>query len=248
MGSKEKKLFHQRKKIQQQFLAAVQEKDLDGVRHYLRVEQQVNNTKDNTQGVKSKSFLVNHNNNEALLIAATNNDFRMGHLLFDYGATQNQPNFEGWCPIHCASSLGHNEFCLTLIKRRDQDDQWCDVNLFTNKGLTPLMLAVVGNYPPVVDTLLWLAEANKKLLDKHSNMTAMDYAKQWGHSIIMKQFTVGIRCVGKMVEGNDRKKDYTDELKSGSSAGGNDNSIAEEKSSILVYNAIDRGWRPVGGL
>jgi hypothetical protein len=222
--------------VQQQFLAAVQNQNRKQVQHLLLLEKQAHH-----------STLVNHHNNTALFIAADNNDAKMCALLFDHGARHNQPNFEGWCPVHRACALGHNDFLCALIKRRDKADHWCDVNRKTSKGLTPLMLAVVSSQSLVIDTLLWVAEANKKLVDEGSNMTALDFAKQEGNALIIDQFKIGtrVRSGGGGGGGGGGKTGRERGGKVDSSAR---RALVEEEPSMLMFNAIDHGWRPVKGL
>ena len=110
------------------------------------------------------------------------------------------------------------------------------------------MLAVVSSQSLVIDTLLWVAEANKKLVDEGSNMTALDFAKQEGNALIIDQFKIGTRVrSGGGGSGGDGGK------KTGRERGGKVDSSArralvEEEPSMLMFNAIDHGWRPVKGL
>ena len=108
------------------------------------------------------------------------------------------------------------------------------------------MLAVVSSQSLVIDTLLWVAEANKKLVDEGSNMTALDFAKQEGNALIIDQFKIGTRVRSGGGGGGGG-------MKTGRERGGKVDSsvrrdLVEEEPSMLMFNAIDHGWRPVKGL
>ena len=214
----------------EQFFAAVRTTDKHVIQALL----------DSEHGVQLVQYCDGTGTN-ALLLASQTGDPAIAHLLLKNGALHNKGNFEGITPIHRCASLGHNEFCLVLIKRRDRAGQWVNVDQFSKKGLTPLMIATINGHGSIVDTLLWIAEAKKDLRDTQGNMRALDFARQWGEVNVVQQITLGKRVLAKsnVTDQDDSKLS----IKTSPSDPWLDPD--DEQTSMLVFNCLQRGWRPV---
>ena len=188
----------------------------------------------------------------------------MCKLLLMSGALHCSVDYEGMTPLHIASSIGNDDVILVLIKRRDGVGKWAEVDAFSTKGLTPLMLAVIGGHSDVVDTLLWIAEADRNLCEQNGTNTALDYARLWGHNLIVEQFTVGRKREKKkkttattammtmtMIEGTEGVEETAPTKKKKSSLSLPPLTAApwldadDHRPSMLVYNSVQRGWRPI---
>jgi len=100
-----------------------------------------------------------------------------------------------------------------------------------------LMMATINGHGPVVDTLLWSGcEADKDLRDTQGNMRALDFARQWGHASIVKQITIGTRVFPISEKCRDGRA---------SPIANPWLEVDDEASSMLVFNELQRGWRPV---
>lgn len=201
----------------------------------------------------------------ALHLAAQKGDAAMCKLLLMSGALHCSVDYEGMTPLHIASSIGNDDVILVLIKRRDGVGKWAEVDAFSTKGLTPLMLAVIGGHSDVVDTLLWIAEADRNLCEQNGTNTALDYARLWGHNLIVEQFTVGRKREKKkkttattammtttmIVEGTEGVEETAPTIKKKSSLSLPPLTAApwldadDYRPSMLVFNSVQRGWRPI---
>ena len=114
----------------------------------------------------------------------------MIHILVKNGARLNIRDRRGWTAIHLAASNNHTQALMSLLNAHD------DVNVFSEDGKTPLMMAVINACTDVVDllmqkgarlgmcdqrvcTALHLAVCNnqvsvlKVLLSSHANISAL---------------------------------------------------------------------------
>jgi hypothetical protein len=111
------------------------------------------------------------------------------------------------------------------------------------------MLAVVGGHSEVVDTLLWVAEADRNVREQSGTNTALDYARLWGHQTIVDQLTIG-RKIKKKKEMLKKKRSLGGKMESKMLLPALTTAAPwldadDNRPSMLVFNIVQRGWRPV---
>ena len=181
-----------------------------------------------------------------MVVAATTGNASTGEMLMRFGARHNAAqNIVGESCIHIAARNGHASFLRMLLRKRDKDGEFADVDLATATGLTALMLASQSGHAEVVDVLLNQGNANKRIADSQG-MRAIDYARESGYPHIVSQFVIGTRP--KLASQNRHLDGKKSSLPLWKLPGGCQDTINAGQSlrgkTLLVFNQIARGWRP----
>lgn len=117
---------------------------------------------------------VNRSGENALMMAAIKGRLDFVKQLVEQH--QAEINKAGWAPLHYAVTNGHEDIARYLL------DRAAYVDAESPDGTTPLMMAARGGYIRVVKLLL--DEGAVLTLKNQRNMTAIDIARQFGHTEI----------------------------------------------------------------
>lgn len=91
---------------------------------------------------------VTHEEVTPLMLAIRNNAQMADLLLMDDRTDVNKADYQGWQAIHYAAKMGHVGMINALV------DKGVDINAKTDKGATPLHLALLEKNEPEIFTLL----------------------------------------------------------------------------------------------
>lgn len=109
----------------------------------------------------------------ALMLAAINQDAGLVKLLIDKGAEVNKT---GWTPLHYAASAGDDAIVKQLL------DASAYIDAASPNGTTPLMMAARGGHADTVKLLL--DEGADMRIKNQLGLTATDFARQYNHTEI----------------------------------------------------------------
>uniref|UniRef100_A0A8B9C696 Ankyrin repeat domain 44 n=1 Tax=Anser brachyrhynchus TaxID=132585 RepID=A0A8B9C696_9AVES len=116
--------------------------------------------------------------NTALHIACYNGQDSVVNELIDYGANVNQPNNNGFTPLHFAAASTHGALCLELLVNNG-----ADVNIQSKDGKSPLhMTAVHGRFTRSQTLIQNGGEID--CVDKDGN-TPLHVAARYGHELLI---------------------------------------------------------------
>ena len=119
---------------------------------------------------QTKLNVTNQNDENALMLAAINNEFDVAQLLIQKGADVNK---QGWTPLHYASSKGD----IQMIRLLMENDAYLDAE--SPNGTTPLMMAAHYGTPSAVKLLL--EEGADPRIKNKLGINAMDFANHSLH-------------------------------------------------------------------
>jgi ankyrin repeat protein len=119
---------------------------------------------------QTKLNVTNQNDENALMLAAINNEFDVAQLLVQKGADVNK---QGWTPLHYASSKGHIQMMRLLM----ENDAYLDAE--SPNGTTPLMMAAHYGTPSAVKLLL--EEGADPRIKNKLGINAMEFANHSLH-------------------------------------------------------------------
>uniref|UniRef100_A0A2K6DYF7 Ankyrin repeat domain 44 n=1 Tax=Macaca nemestrina TaxID=9545 RepID=A0A2K6DYF7_MACNE len=121
---------------------------------------------------------INVYGNTALHIACYNGQDAVVNELIDYGANVNQPNNNGFTPLHFAAASTHGALCLELLVNNG-----ADVNIQSKDGKSPLhMTAVHGRFTRSQTLIQNGGEID--CVDKDGN-TPLHVAARYGHELLI---------------------------------------------------------------
>jgi len=117
---------------------------------------------------KTNIEIVDRVGENAMMMAALNNDVAIVKLLIEKGAEVNK---KGWAPLHYAAANGNDDVVQILI------DHSAYVDAGSPNDTTPLMMAARGNH---ISTIKLLLDNGADLNVKNQiGMNALDFAKQY---------------------------------------------------------------------
>jgi ankyrin repeat protein len=114
-----------------------------------------------------KLNVTNQNDENALMLAAINNQVDIAQMLIQKGADVNK---QGWNALHYASSKGHIQMMRLLL----ENDAYMDAE--SPNGTTPLMMAAHYGTAPAVKLLL--EEGADPRIKNKLGLSAMEFANQ----------------------------------------------------------------------
>lgn len=125
------------------------------------------------------------NGDDALMIAAYKGNLPAVGVLLDKGVEVNRP---GWTALHYASAIGHNAIVKRLL------DHAAYIDAESPNRTTPLMMAARGGH--ILTVKLLLDEGADATLKNNLGMTAIEFARNNGHTDIAEGLTARLRKAG----------------------------------------------------
>jgi len=122
------------------------------------------------------------NGDTALMIAAFKTNQTAVQALLAKGAQVNQP---GWTALHYAAASGHNGIVTLLLEK------FAYIDAESPNKTTPLMMAARGGH--ILTVKLLLDAGADATLKNEQGKTAIDLARQFGHSDIVEGLTYRIK-------------------------------------------------------
>lgn len=127
------------------------------------------------------------NGDNALMVASYNGNKQAVEALLAKGVEVNRP---GWTALHYAAAIGNNEIVQLLL------DKSAYIDAESPNKTTPIMMAARGGH--ILTVKLLLDEGADATLKNELGMTAIDFARNHGHTDIVEGLTYRLKKAGKL--------------------------------------------------